>query len=166
MFDISEGEQLSTHRYMISSPACWAAYGEVLAREYSDPARATYYRLSVDSYAAQHPGDADNPSRQAIQSVGVHLLRLCLLVDKRIDMTRANEAMLAASSYKYTFVWLDPPLHVGSITVADVATTTTNQQLQHVVWQWAQSTWDAWSAHHATIHRWLDRVVNKRPLFT
>jgi len=26
------------HRYMESSPGCWAAYGVVLAREYSDPA--------------------------------------------------------------------------------------------------------------------------------
>ena len=27
-----------THEYMESSPGCWQAYGEVLGREYSDPA--------------------------------------------------------------------------------------------------------------------------------
>ena len=27
-----------THPYMRSSPACWARYGEVLAREFGDPA--------------------------------------------------------------------------------------------------------------------------------
>lgn len=27
-----------THAYLGASPACWALYGEVLAREYSDPA--------------------------------------------------------------------------------------------------------------------------------
>ena len=32
---------------MESSPACWAAYGEVLAREYSDPAYFQVHRLSV-----------------------------------------------------------------------------------------------------------------------
>lgn len=27
-----------THRYMTSSAGCWSVYGEVLAREYSNPA--------------------------------------------------------------------------------------------------------------------------------
>ena len=27
-----------THEYMESSPGCWQAYGDVLGREYSDPA--------------------------------------------------------------------------------------------------------------------------------
>ena len=64
-----------THRYMESSPACWAAYGEVLAREYSDQAFYAVHRMSVDTYAVQHPGQ---PSPQTIQSVAVHLIRLCL----------------------------------------------------------------------------------------
>lgn len=33
MFADQEGP---THRYMESSPGCWAVYGEVVAREYSD----------------------------------------------------------------------------------------------------------------------------------
>lgn len=40
-----------THRYLESSPGCWAAYGEVLAREYSDPAYFQVHRLTVDAYA-------------------------------------------------------------------------------------------------------------------
>ena len=55
------------HRYMKSSPGCWAVYGEVLAREYEDPYFFEVHRLTVDAYAVQHPGSTD---RQSIQSVG------------------------------------------------------------------------------------------------
>lgn len=53
------------HRYMTSSPACWRLFGELLAAEYSDPDLIVTHRLSVDTYAIQHPG---GQSRQAIQS--------------------------------------------------------------------------------------------------
>ncbi len=58
------------HRYMESLPGCWAAYGEIIAREYGDIAFATAHSLTVDSYAIQHPGQ---PSPQSVQSVGLHL---------------------------------------------------------------------------------------------
>lgn len=55
------------HAYLESSPACWAAYGQVLAREYGTPALMDVHRLSVDACAVQHPG---GHSRQAIRTVG------------------------------------------------------------------------------------------------
>jgi hypothetical protein len=61
------------HRYMHSTPACWHAFGRVLAREYEDRAYFAVHHLTVDAYAVQHPGDA---GPQAVQSVGVHLTRL------------------------------------------------------------------------------------------
>jgi hypothetical protein len=140
-----------THRYMTSSPACWAAYGEVLARQYSDPNRAAYYRFSVDAYAVQHPGA---PCRQSIQSVGVHLIRLCFLVDQQLDMARANDAIIAASANKHRFWWLQPPLRFEH-TIADVAKAQDTQQLEQAVNTWARQAWASWSAHHATIRSWL-----------
>lgn len=60
-----------THAYMASSPGCWAAYGEVLAREYADPALfARCHRLTVDAFAVQHPGDP--AERRARQSFWIH----------------------------------------------------------------------------------------------
>ena len=78
-----------THRYMESLPGCWAIYGEVLAREYSDLAYAAVHRLTVDAYAVQHPGQ---PSPQSIQSVGVHLLRLCLILEHGFSAAAAAVA--------------------------------------------------------------------------
>ena len=64
-----------THRYMQSTPGCWAAFGRVLAREYEDQRYFEVHRLTVDAYAVQHPGI---PGRQSIQSVAFHLVRLGL----------------------------------------------------------------------------------------
>lgn len=61
-----------THKYMQSTPGCWAAFGRVLAREYGDQRYFAVHRLTVDAYAIQHPGI---PSRQSIQSVS-HALML------------------------------------------------------------------------------------------
>ena len=69
-----------THRYLGASPGCWAVYGEVLEKEYGDYLRyAPVHRLTVDAYAAQHPGV---PSPQSIQSVAVHLIRLHLVLER------------------------------------------------------------------------------------
>ncbi|MGH8372953.1 MAG: DUF5946 family protein [Gammaproteobacteria bacterium] len=141
-----------SHRYMESCPGCWAAFGEVLAREYSDPAYMVVHRLSVDTYAAQHPG---RPSRQSIQSVGLHLIRLCLLLEQGTDTSHANEAMLAATKIKHTFKWLEPPTSLGSMTVADVVAATTVETHVQGVKTWANVVWQAWSPHHATIHNWI-----------
>jgi len=139
------------HRYMESSPGCWAAFGKVLAREFSDPRYYEVHRLSVDAYAVQHPGQ---PSRQSIHSVGVHLIRLCLFLEHGLAAENANDAMLNASKHKHTFLWLEPPLSLGSTTVADIVKAQTVQEHKDAVRAWAKSAWEAWSPHHETIRRW------------
>jgi Family of unknown function (DUF5946) len=140
------------HRYMLSSPGCWAVYGEVLAREYSDPAYGRVHRLSVDAYAVQHPGI---PSPQSIQSVAVHLIRLCLLLDKGVDLQRANDVIKAAAESGQNYVWLTPPASLGEITVADVYQAQDPDEHEQRVRRWASSAWIAWSGHHATVRSWL-----------
>jgi len=71
-----------THPLMPSSPGCWAIFGELLAREFSDPAYFPLHQLTVDSYAASHPG---KPERRATQATGLHLMTLQLFVERGID---------------------------------------------------------------------------------
>lgn len=141
------------HPYMHSSPGCWAAFGQVLAREYSNPALSQVHRLSVDAYAVQHPGDH---SRQAIQSVGLHLVRLCLLIERGLPPARANDAMLRAARHKEQFTWLERPENFGSITVADVVTATAPESHAAAVRAWANEAWRAWAPHHLTARCWAD----------
>ncbi len=142
-----------THRYLESSPGCWASYGEVLAREYSDfPAYGALHRLTVDTYAVQHPG---RPSPQCIQSVALHLMSLCLVLERDIEPRRATEFLQTAAQHKGRFTWLTPPESLGSITVKDVHRAESAAEHVKLVRAWAESAWSSWSSHHATIHAWL-----------
>lgn len=140
-----------THPYMESSPACWAAYGVVLAREYGNPALLPIHRLSVDAYAVQHPG---RPSRQSIQSVGLHLVRLLLQLDHGLPAARANAAMLALGRHKHEFIWLEPPVSLGDLTVASVLPRVTPEEHSAAVRAWARCALDAWAVHAPTLERW------------
>ena len=143
------------HRYMESSPGCWAAYGEVLAREYSDREFGTRHRLTVDAYAAQHPG---RPSPQTVQSVAVHLISLGLVLERGFDPRRATAAIKAAASRKGSFRWLQPPASLGEVTVADVFRARDAAEHLAAVEAWAASVWRAWSAHHDTVRGWADAL--------
>jgi hypothetical protein len=145
------------HRYMESSPGCWATFGEILAREYSDPTYREVHRLTVDAYAAQHPG---TPSRQSIQSVGVHLIRLCLFLEHGLMEENANNIMLKAAKRKGAFFWLEPPASLGQLTIADVVKTRTSQEHKNAVKAWSQSVWKAWRPHHDTIKMWLSQEIS------
>jgi hypothetical protein len=81
-----------THKYMLSSPACWKAYGELLTREYESPVLfGAVHRLTVDAYALQHPGDP--PDRSARQSVWVHYAALYFCLHKQEDHLRIPSVM-------------------------------------------------------------------------
>ena len=132
----------AVHRYMESSPGCWAIYGEVLAREYTNVAFAAAHRLTVDSYAVQHPGQ---PSPQSIQSVGLHLISLSLVLDHGATMQQATEALQRGSLFKDIFVWLEPPDDLGRITVVDVHAADSPEAHIECVWDWARAARAAWS---------------------
>jgi Family of unknown function (DUF5946) len=141
------------HDYMESSPGCWHAFGQVLEREYSDPHLAATHRLSVDSYAVQHPG---GESRQAIQSVGIHLSRLCIFLERGLAPAEANDAMLRIGKYKSAMIKLSRPVSLGSVTVADVVEAHGVENHLAAVNRWARAAWQAWVEHHETIRRWAD----------
>jgi hypothetical protein len=141
-----------THRYMESSPACWAIYGEVLAREYASPDLMDIHRLTVDAYAVQHPG---RESTSTINSVAIHLMRLCLLLEQGLDMRFANEAIKTLTKEKRSFCWLKPPSSLGAITVVDLWMVHSPEEHKKIVRDWAMSAWQAWGQHHETIREWL-----------
>lgn len=141
-----------THRYMTSSAACWAGFGVVLAREYSDRRLDEVHRLSVDTYAVQHPGGI---SPQCVQSVAAHLCRLCVILENNFPVDRANGVMLKVKRLERCFAFLQPPPTRGLVTVADVINAASVEDHRIKVREWAMSAWNAWSVHHETIRRWL-----------
>ena len=142
------------HRYMASSPGCWAVYGEVLAREYGERAYYAMHKFTVDAFAVQHPGQ---PSAQSIQSVGVHLVRLCLMLEHGIDAERATAAIQIAAANKGVLRWLDPPESRGEVTVADVHRAASPDEHATQVRAWAGAAWAAWAVHHETVRGWIPK---------
>ncbi|MBS0457165.1 MAG: hypothetical protein JSS44_07545 [Proteobacteria bacterium] len=138
------------HRYIESSPACWALYGEVLVREYQDPAHMAVHRLTVDAYAVQHPG---RPGRQAMQSVGGHLLSMYAVLELGSSHQDAT-GLIARAVKQVRFRWLEPPASMGPLTVTSVAQAAGAVEHCLAVQRWAESAWQAWAAHHCTIRQW------------
>lgn len=142
------------HRYMDGSPACFEKFNTILAFEYSDWRLQSTHRLTVDTYAVQHPGEEG--TRQQIQSVGLHLARLGLQLDRPTPPKETNDVMLSLTKGKHTLELLKPPKNF-SMTAADVALYAGTPLHAEKVKAWAMSAWNDWSAHHDYIKEWTER---------
>ena len=141
----------AAHSYIGASPGCWALYGEVLAREYTDPRYGSVHQLTVDAYAAQHPG---KPSPQAIQSVTIHLVGLYIVFELRRTTQQARRTIQRAVQHKKDFIWLDPPASLGELTIVDIHAAKDHVEHNARVREWALGVWRAWEPHHPKIRRW------------
>jgi len=141
-----------THRYMLASPGCWHVFGEVLAREYENRAYWPKHRLTVDCYAVQHPGE---PNPQAIQSVAVHLISLCMVLERNVPPDSSTKLLNKVLGANVEYQWLKPPESLGELTVVDVHAASTAEAHLEAIQAWAESSWQAWSDHHETVRKWL-----------
>jgi hypothetical protein len=139
------------HAYIGASPACWALYGQVLAREYEDAELFARHQLTVDTYAIQHPGVEE---RRSAQSVGLHLMTLCLVLEQGADPADGpllHRRLVTRPEWQ----WLEPPQRNGTITVADVLVATSNDEHRRLVDEWAAGVWAAWRVHHELVRSWV-----------
>ena len=141
-----------THPYIGASPACWALYGELLAREYGELRYPPSHRMTVDVYAVQHPG---LPERRSIQSVAVHLIALCLVMERGVATVKVRELMGRVLQTEPALEWLEPPSPNGSVTVRDVLASRDLAEHAANVERWARDVWDAWAPHHDQVHEWI-----------
>lgn len=146
-----------THPYIGASPACWAAFGEVLAREYADPSFGRVHRHTVDVYAVQHPGTDDRRQRQ---SVALHLIALCHWLEHDLAFERLNAITQRLGSADRAWPWLEPPADYR-VTVGDLVAARDGAEHVEVVRSWAVATWDAWSAHHEVVRQWAREAVDE-----
>jgi Family of unknown function (DUF5946) len=104
---------------------------------------------SVDAYAVQHPGV---PGRRAVQSVGAHLMWLCLLLERGVASDSHAQVLRRILAHPPPFVWLPPPAPNGTLTVRDVRHGLASPR------EWAEDVWRAWSPHHGQVRAWADAV--------
>lgn len=147
----------ATHRYIGVSPECWAVFGEVSGKEYGDLRYARVHGLTVDAYCVQHPGE---PSPQAVRSVAVHLVGLCLqmernLLPEELYATHKRVSTLAKEG-KLDVLWLEPPNLLVRPTILYVRDANRPEEHAERVREWARAVWEAWSPHHETVRRWAE----------
>jgi uncharacterized protein DUF5946 len=140
------------HPYIGASAECWALYGELLAREFHHPAYFRVHQLTVDTYAVQHPG---SPERRATQSVGLHLMTLCLIVEDGVDPSE-GPALHKRLVRRPAFRWLEPPRPNGQLTAADALRSPNPEEHAQAVTAWGQDVWEAWAPHHQTVCGWIE----------
>lgn len=136
---------------LIPSMDCNRLCMEILAREYSDPAYFAVHRLTVATYASQHP-DSVKP-----HSAAVHLVVLCLAIERglpqhviRQHLRRASAGLRARPPER-----LAPPEQRGSMTVADIAGSRNASEHCARVHRWASEVWSAWQPEHERVRSWL-----------
>lgn len=140
-----------THRYMTATPACYKHFTDILAAEYSNALLTPAHRMTVDTYGVQHPG---GDQRRQIQSVGLHLARLCMQLDTPMPPRETNDVMLGFSARKSTLIQLEPPKRF-TLTAADIAPFAGGPKHMGKIREWARATWHDWAPHHAYIRDWI-----------
>ena len=144
------------HPYIGASAACWAAFGEVLAREFED-AFGTVHRHTVDVYAIQHPG---TDGRRHRQSVALHLIGICQWLEYDIGTERLNAITQRLANADREWPWLEPPIDYP-MTVVDLLAAADGEGHVRLVRRWAEETWEAWSAHHDLVREWARAALEQ-----
>jgi hypothetical protein len=144
-----------THAYISAVPGCWQLYGDVLATLYPDPRLVRTHTLAVDAYAVQHPHHDDRRNRQ---SVGVHLISLCALLERDLPAARSRTLIgeIASARRARGGEWpLLVPADLGPVSIADVHAAD-GAARPAAIQQWADSVWQAFAEHQPTVRGWLD----------
>lgn len=132
-----------------ASAACWAAFSELLAGDYSHwrPAR---HRLTVDAYMAQHPGYATPGGRRSVQ---VHLVGLHLALERELAPPQIGRILGAIFPDKSQDVEaLEPVPELAGLTVEHVLLAPPEVQDARTI-EWATAVWRAWCLHHGRIRK-------------
>jgi hypothetical protein len=135
-------------------------FDEVLAREFGDYRYARLHRLTVDTYSLQHP----ERYMRSGKSFVAHLTGMCAALEGD-DAMAINQAVQR---------WLNgpkaiqrpegvPPRKRGDLTVVHLPGSANAEEHVKRVWEWARSTWAAWSEYHPLAKQWIERATADAP---
>lgn len=139
--------------YFNASPECWAVFTEVIGAEFVNASLfGRVHQLTVDTYAAQHPG-GDHPDK----SIVVHLSGLHLMLVRGIGPASVPEYLQRLADAVNVWPHFPPPAESGSLTVRDVALAGSSAEHGDVVREWAGSVWSTWSRSHGQVRSFVER---------
>ena len=135
---------------MTASPACWRYFSELLATCYSATDRLNFGQLILDAYAAQHPGEG---RREQVQSVGIHLMTLCLFLEHDVDPSRGSDfhqRMIRRPTFHRIL-----PQGATHLTVRHVPLDGAAEDARDRAVEWSRAVWSLYSENHDTVRLWL-----------
>jgi len=134
---------------------CQDVFDEILAREFGDFRYAREHRLTVDTYALQHP---ERYMRSA-RSYAAHLTGAYAALGPS-DAGRTNRVVQQWLSRPTALQRPDhpPPLQRGAVTLLHVLEADNPEEHLRRVREWAASAWEAWRSFHPVAKRWIDEA--------
>ncbi len=145
-----DAEHGPTHRYVTASSACWRYFSELLATCYSAADRLNFRQLIVDAYAAQHPGEG---RREQVQSVGIHLMTLCLFLEHGVDPSQGSD-LHQRMIRRPKFHRIEPQASTH-LTVRHVPLEGTAENARERAYEWSRAVWSLYSENHDSVRLWL-----------
>jgi hypothetical protein len=112
-----------------------------------------FHQVVVDAYAAQHPGTGDD--RRQVQSVGLHLMTLCLFLEHDVDPKLGPEL--------HRRMIRRPAFHrlersgPGDLTLAHVPTGGPGSLAREAAYRWGRAVWETYQPDRPVVYDWLRR---------
>lgn len=137
------------HPYVPSAPGCWQLFGEIQADEALRFGHPAVHRVVVDAYMAQHPGDGHD--RRDRQSVFVHLVGLCAVLERHLPPAQETDVLRRVLQSREDFPLLLRDDGPGDLTVADLVGARDLADYEDRAQAWGQAVWRSWAPEHARI---------------
>ncbi len=143
-----------THAYMSPNAPCWAMYGEVLAREFSDTGYYRSHRLLTDAYCAHHSISSD---RRARQSINIHLAGLMMHFEDGADAKTIVNFLRKAARVS-EFAMLTIPSNGESVTIEAIFAATNVDEHSQEVDKYARKVFAYWQHEHPRIRALITEI--------
>lgn len=143
-----------THRYLESSPGCWAAYTALPFGGMTGRAELPHSAMTVDAYAVQHPG---RPGRSSTPSVWIHLAAMHLVLERGWPADRLIQIRRTVADANDGWAWLTPPISMGGVGAIDVVSAPA-VDVALVVRTWVEAAYGAWADQHDAIRELTTRI--------
>ena len=148
-----EDTTMPAHAYVPAVAGCWAVFGAVQADEMFRFQYPPAHSIVVDAYMASHPGDGTD--RREAQSLVVHLVGLCGLLERGWDSARTRAALRTVVSRKDAMPVLKPWPTPSAVNIHSMVDSKDVAEYEDRARVWAAHVWKAWAAEHHTIRALL-----------
>jgi hypothetical protein len=148
------------HAYVPSAPGCWSVFGEVQADEMQRFGYPPAHRVVADAYMAQHPGDGSD--RRDRQSVFVHLVGLCAVLEEQAEHPHATGLLARVFDQFDDFPALRRASGPGALTILHMRDAPDLGSFEQRAQEWAAAVWDSWKEQHHLI-RGVLRAARTKP---